>query len=481
MLGIDGSLGLRRIVVINPKGGAGKTTLAFNLAGYLAATKRKVALVDMDQQGSSSHWLGRRPAEFPPIHGVSASSVKPSTYSNLGITLPPDIDFVVVDAPAGVSRNELANFTVGSHAIIVPVMPSELDIHAASRLIADLLRVARVSRENGRLGVIANRVKERTIAYRQLMKFLERVSIPVIGVIRDSQNYVSAAREGLCIHELPASKAAKDLKRWEPVIQWLDQRLETPLNERDLLRAKSTAQADEPTRRPSWKLATAAALLLIAASVLLWNIARTPDTDVPVSPVAAIPEAEAPHDDAGDARLLPASDAVAAVSEKPSEPEVAEAEFEEPESLPTPDTPHQKSQPSGVVQSGPDAVAIDQAVHEDVGDARLPPASDGVTIVAEKPPEPAVAEPLSEEQEHMPDTPRQKWQLRGVAKSGEAHVVLLTDISNSSTRTVTEGIHVDGWLVKEAGRDFVVLAKNGEEVRLRLIRQGAESQMAVSP
>jgi len=400
MLRIHGTSGLRRIVVLNPKGGAGKTTLAFNLAGYLAATGRKVALIDMDQQGSSSHWLSRRPTEFPPIHGVSASSAKPGAHTNLSITLPPDIDFAVVDAPAGVSRDELADFTVGSHAIIVPIMPSELDIHAASRLIADLLLAARVSRENRRLGVIANRVKERTIAYKQLTKFLDRLSIPVIGVIRDSQNYVRAAREGLCIHELLPSKAGKDLKSWESVTQWLEQRLETPLNERDLLRPKSRAQADEPTRRLRWKPATAAALALIAASALLWNIARTPDTGVPVAPVAAIDQAA--HDDAGDARLLPASDGVATVAEKLPEPAVAEAE------------------------------------------------SEG-------------AEPL-----RTPDTLRQKWQLSGVVQSGEAHVVLLTDPSDSSTRTVTAEIDVDGWLVKDAGRDYAVLVKNGEEVRLQL-------------
>lgn len=413
MLSIHGSSDLRRIVVLNPKGGAGKTTLAFNFAGYLAATGRKVALIDMDQQGSSSHWLGRRPAELPPIHGVSASSAKPGTHTNLSITLPPDIDFAVVDAPAALSRDELVDFTVGSHAIIVPVMPSELDIHAASRLIADLLLVARVSRERQRLGVIANRVKERTIAYKQLMKFLDRLSIPVIGVIRDSQNYVSSAREGLCIHELPPSKGAKDLKRWESVIQWLEQRLETPLDERDLLPPKSRAQADEPTRRLSWKPATVAALALIAASALLWNIARTSDNSVPVAPVAAIEQAG--HDDAGDAQLLPASDGVATVAEKPPEPAAAEVESEEPDPLRT------------------------------------------------------------------PDTLRRKWQLSGVVQSGGAHVVLLTDPSDSSTRTVTAEIDVDGWLVKDAGRDFAVLAKNGEEVRLQLSKRDVDSQSTVSP
>jgi chromosome partitioning protein len=456
MLRIHGSWDLRRIVVLNPKGGAGKTTLAFNIAGYLASTGRKVALIDMDRQSSSSHWLGRRPAEFPPVYGVPASSAEPGAHGNHGITLPLDIDFAVVDAPAGVSRDELAEFTAGSHAIIVPVMPSELDIHAASRLIADLLLVARVNRANRRLGVVANRVKERTIAYKQLMKFLDRLSIPVIGVIRDSQNYVSAAREGLCIHELLPSKAGKDRKQWESVTEWLEHRLATPLTERDLRRPKPMDQADEPSNRPSWKLATAAVLALIVASALLWNFARTRDTGMPAGPVAMIDQAV--DDDAGDATLAPASDGDAADSEKPPESTTAETESRE-------------------------VVAIEQAVHDDAGDAPLAPASDGVATDSEKPSKLADAEVESREPEPLPtsDALRQKWRLSGVAQSGGAHVVLLIDPSDSSTRTVTAGIDLDGWRLKDAGRDFAILAKNGEEVRLQLSKQDAESRLTVSP
>ena len=202
---------------------------------------------------------------------------------------------------------------------------------------------------------------------------------------------------------------------------------------------------------------------------MLWNIARTPDTGVPVAPVAAIDQAA--HDDAADARLLPASDGVATVAEKLPEPAVAEAESEGAEPLRAPDTLRQKGQLSGVVESGQaNVAAIDQAAHDDAGDARLLPASDEVATVAEKLPEPAVAEAESEGAEPLrtPDTLRQKWQLSGVVQSGGAHIVLLTDPSDSSTRRVTAEIDVDGWLVKDAGRDYAVLAKNGEEVRLQL-------------
>ena len=481
MLNIQGSSGLRRIVVLNPKGGAGKTTLAFNLAGYLAATKRKVALIDMDKQGSSSHWLARRPAENPPIHGVSASTAEFDDHTSLEIALPPEIDFAVIDAPAAIPRDKLAEFTVGSHAIIVPVMPSELDIHAASRLIADLLLVARVSRENGRLAVIANRVKERTIAYKQLMKFLDRLSIPVIGVIRDSQNYVSAAREGQCIHELPASKAAKDLKRWEPVIHWLDQKLETPLDERDLGRPDAVTETPEPPRARRWKPAMAAVIALVAVALLVWNVTRTPDTEAPVPPVAAVDQTG--RDGAGDTRLSPAAGGAADEAAKSSGSDVAETAAESRETSAPSVAQNGTRQPGGAVASGPArAVADGRTVGESAGAEPPRSTSGGMATAGEKstPPEVAASDSAGPEPARARDTLSQKWQLSGVVESSGGHVVLLTDTLDSSTRTVTADIDVDGWRVRDAGRDFAVFAKDGAEVRLDLVKRSADPKSTES-
>jgi hypothetical protein len=133
------------------------------------------------------------------------------------------------------SAQRLSQFTRGAHAILVPVLPSDMDIHAVSQLVADLLLVAKVSRRMGRLGVIANRVRENTVAYRRLMRFLESLNIPVVGVLRDSQNYVHAVEHGLGVHELPHSQALKDLEGWAPLIGWIEQRLATPLTPRDLM------------------------------------------------------------------------------------------------------------------------------------------------------------------------------------------------------------------------------------------------------
>lgn len=275
MLRFEGSADLHKIVVLNPKGGSGKTTLAFNLAGYIASTGHKVALVDMDRQGSSTRWLQNRPAELPRIHGISVINSAPDVIVERCIVVPEDINYVVIDAPAGLASHQLIEYTCGAHAILVPVLSSDLDIHAASRLISDLLLVAQVSRRNRRLGVVANRVNVRTVAYQQLTSFLNRLSIAVVGILRDSQNYVRAASSGLSIHEMQPSRVSKDLAQWDTVTQWLERRLAMPLTPRDLMRPAETAT---PNKRSGLRTAilipAAAAMALFVVSIWWWMAPR---------------------------------------------------------------------------------------------------------------------------------------------------------------------------------------------------------------
>jgi chromosome partitioning protein len=155
--------------------------------------------------------------------------------------VPSHIRYLVIDTPAALQTAELAEFTRGAHAILMPVLPSDIDIHAATRLISDLLIVAKVSRRMGRLGVVANRVRENTLGYRKLMRFLDRLSIAVIGELRDSQNYVYAADNGISIHEMQPSRVRKDLESWKPITEWLEAHLETALTARDLMKPKKAA------------------------------------------------------------------------------------------------------------------------------------------------------------------------------------------------------------------------------------------------
>jgi chromosome partitioning protein len=235
-LSVPGHKDLRKIVVLNPKGGCGKSTLATNLAGYLAAHGNSVAIMDFDPQGSSMRWLKLRPGNSAPIHGISAFNVRSSATRSWQLRVPPSIKYLVVDSPASVPPENLAELTSGAHAILIPVLPSDIDVHAASMLMRDLLLIAKVSRRMGRIGVVANRVRENTVAYRKLMRFLNSLSISVVGVLKDSQNYVHSAERGLSIHEMPTSRMKKDAERWEPIISWLEEKLEAPLTPRDFAR-----------------------------------------------------------------------------------------------------------------------------------------------------------------------------------------------------------------------------------------------------
>lgn len=273
MLELAGPEHLRKIVVLNPKGGSGKTTLAFNLAGYLASTGRRVALLDMDRQASSHRWLQNRPHALAAIRALS-----PPDSDASAIRVPEDVDCVVIDAPAALAGESLADFTCGAHAVLVPVLPSDLDIHAAAQLVSDLLLKAQLSRRNGRLGIVANRVKEQTLAYRQLMRFLERLSIRLIGVLRDSQNYVHAAGLGRCIHEMTPSQVRRDREQWQSITEWLENRLATPLNARDWLRPM--APQERRKMRPALLIPAAAAAAALA--IALWFLAATAPSAVDV-------------------------------------------------------------------------------------------------------------------------------------------------------------------------------------------------------
>ena len=234
MLNVPGHPDLKKIVVLNTKGGSGKTTLTTNIAGMLASRGHPVALMDCDPQGSSIRWLKKRAENRAEVYGLAAFEDDVSTTRSFRLRVPSEIRYLIVDTPAALPNQDLMQFTRGAHAILVPVLPSDIDIHAAARLIGDLLLVAKVSRRMGRLGVVANRVRENTLSYRKLGKFLDRLSIATIGQLRDSQNYLHAAEQGLSVHELQPSRVRKELRQWQSIIDWLALRLEAPLTQRDM-------------------------------------------------------------------------------------------------------------------------------------------------------------------------------------------------------------------------------------------------------
>ena len=234
LLSLPGHPNLRRILVLNPKGGSGKTTLAINLVGYLASIGKRTALMDFDPQQSAMQWLSRRPGSAPEIRGIPAHKRDHSVTRSFQFRVPHDVEYLVVDSPAAIADDKLIEFTHGAHAILIPVLPSAIDIRATSRLIANLLLRAKVSRTMGRLGVVVNRARERTRAFAQLNAFLDRLSITAVSTLRDSQNYVRAGETGVSIHEMRPCDVRADLPTWDPLIEWLDARSATDLTYRDL-------------------------------------------------------------------------------------------------------------------------------------------------------------------------------------------------------------------------------------------------------
>ncbi|HEV8441991.1 MAG TPA: ParA family protein, partial [Steroidobacteraceae bacterium] len=214
---------MQRIVVLNPKGGSGKTTLAINLAAYFAARGDNTLLIDRDPQGSATRWLRKRKTpQQSAINGIATFERDSRTTMSWQMRVPDGTEKIVVDSPAAVEARAMPELVRDAHKVIVPVLPSDIDIHAASRCIADLLLVAKIKRAENRIGVVANRVRKNTLMFQALMRFLEKLDIPVVATIRDSQNYVRAAEQGVGIHEMKAYTVKEDLAQWETLLAWLE-------------------------------------------------------------------------------------------------------------------------------------------------------------------------------------------------------------------------------------------------------------------
>lgn len=215
---------MRRIVVLNPKGGSGKTTIASNLAACYAANGERPALMDLDPQASSMRWLRKRPSEAPRIHGIAAFERLAAVTRSWQTRVPVDCGVVIIDTPAAIDPHALPDVTRGANAVLVPVMPSEIDIHATAKCIADLLLVAKFRRSQRRIGIIANRVRSNTRVSQSLTRFLLSLDIPLVATLRDTQSYVRSAETGLGLYEMPRWQVQQDLPQWQQILGWLAER-----------------------------------------------------------------------------------------------------------------------------------------------------------------------------------------------------------------------------------------------------------------
>ncbi len=206
---------MRRIMVMNAKGGCGKSTLATNIAAYFAHEGYSVALADFDPQRSSLDWLERRPDSRPAISPVAG-------YEQGLRHAPRSADFVVIDAPARSHGPELTDLVRHAETIVVPILPSTIDIQATKNFLKELQSVGKIERKEAKFGVVANRFREYTLIWAELDDYLAATRVPYLAALREAQNYVRAYTRGLGIHELPEYLAWPDWEQWEPLVKWLE-------------------------------------------------------------------------------------------------------------------------------------------------------------------------------------------------------------------------------------------------------------------
>ena len=215
---------VRKIVVINGKGGCGKTTVSTNLASYDARRGYPPALFDHDPQTSTMRWLKGREKSMPEIHGVPVQ-----IRQKLGVTrswhlrVPPQTRRIISDTPAGLAGNEISEHVRGADCILIPVLPSSIDIEAGADFIRDLLLMGRVRSAGIHVGIVANRIKEHTLALQRLERFLKSLNIPVVARFRDTQSYVHAAEQGVGITELrPTRTVRREAEQWKRLVDWIE-------------------------------------------------------------------------------------------------------------------------------------------------------------------------------------------------------------------------------------------------------------------
>ena len=206
---------MRAVLVANPKGWAGKTTLATNLSGYFATQGKKTTLCDLDRQQSSLRWMAFRDPALPAITGYYGGN-------QISLNLPREADWVVVDAPAGLQGYKLSDYLRTVDKVLVPLVPSVFDMAATE----DFLNRVRgeVRGVRAKVGIVAMRVDPRTKAASMLEEFLKHFDIPIVAYLRNTQNYVNVAAAGATVFDPPKAKHRRDLEQWSSLISWLEKK-----------------------------------------------------------------------------------------------------------------------------------------------------------------------------------------------------------------------------------------------------------------
>ncbi|MFA6202970.1 MAG: ParA family protein [Gallionella sp.] len=203
---------MKTILIANPKGGSGKTTLSVNIAGFLANQGQRVAMLDLDRQKSATQWVAARPTDLPEI--VTLESSKGEDCLN---------DYLVIDSPSGLHGKNLAHALRLSSKIIVPISPSIFDLNASRDFLAILAQEKEIRAGRCQIGIVGMRMNARTLAATTLEEFLAESGLPVLAYLRETQVYVNAAFEGKSLFDLPPYLAFRELEQWDFLLSWLEQ------------------------------------------------------------------------------------------------------------------------------------------------------------------------------------------------------------------------------------------------------------------
>jgi chromosome partitioning protein len=215
---------MKTTLVINPKGGSGKTTIATNLASCFAAANVPTTLMDYDPQGSSMNWLRLRPPLAAPIHSANAAPERRDRLRSFAAYVPRETRRLVIDAPAGVSGVPLQEMLDRAHCILVPVVPSVIDLHATTNFLRELLAYQRLRSGAVRLAVVANKVRRSMPAYRPLEHFVQSMNLRLLARLIDSDVFLRSAESGVGIFEMDENLSVSERRQFMPILEWVEDR-----------------------------------------------------------------------------------------------------------------------------------------------------------------------------------------------------------------------------------------------------------------